>query len=82
MQQETWDELEFKAIEDNKNKTSLHRGRRSAYGTKKSHHYPYVIDRNIYVELLLVVDQKMKQFYGDELENHVLTIMFLVRKNS
>ena len=40
--------------------------------------YSYIIDRRVYLELLVVVDAKMYEFYGDNLENHVLTLMFLV----
>ncbi len=39
--------------------------------------YPYVLDRKIYLELMVVVDDKMEEYYGDNLENHVLTLMFL-----
>jgi hypothetical protein len=39
--------------------------------------YPYVLDRKIYLELMVVVDEKMEEYYGDNLENHVLTLMFL-----
>jgi hypothetical protein len=40
--------------------------------------FPYVIHSNVYVELILVVDMKMYEYYGENLENHVLTTMFLV----
>ncbi len=39
--------------------------------------YPYVLDRKIYLELMVVVDDRMEEYYGDNLENHVLTLMFL-----
>ena len=37
------------------------------------------MDKKIYLELLVVVDKKMKDYYGENLENHILTLMFLVR---
>ena len=55
------------------NQTQQQRIRRSV-----KYNYPYVIDRKIYLELLVVVDKKMEEFYGNGLENHVLTLLFLV----
>jgi len=43
------------------------------------HNYPYVLDKKIYLELLVVVDKKMKDYYGENLENHIQTLMFLVK---
>ena len=40
--------------------------------------YPYVIDKKIYLELMVVVDKKMREYYGDNLENHIQTLLFLV----
>ena len=42
------------------------------------HNYPYIIERNVYLELLVVVDKKMEDYYGENLENHVLTLLFMV----
>jgi len=40
--------------------------------------YPYLVDKKVYLELLVVVDIKMEEFYGEFLENHVLTLLFQV----
>ena len=50
--------------------------RRSRRSVK--YNFPYIIDRKIYLELLVVVDIEMEKFYGEGLENHVLTLLFLV----
>ena len=38
----------------------------------------YIDDRRVYLELMVVVDKEMEDYYGANLENHVLTIMFMV----
>jgi hypothetical protein len=37
-----------------------------------------VLDKKVYIELMVVVDKKMKDYYGQNLENHILTLIFLV----
>ena len=44
--------------------------------------YSYVIDQKIYLELMVVVDQSMEEYYGANLKNHILTLLFLVNINS
>lgn len=57
----------------NSNHTNSKRFRRN------SNYYPYIVDRRIYLELLVVVDEKMFEYYGEHLENHILTLMFMVQ---
>ena len=40
----------------------------------------YIVDRRVYLELMVVVDKEMEEYYGANLENHVLTIMFMVNE--
>ena len=47
----------------------------SNYASRLAKH---VIDRPIYLELFVVVDAKMHEHYGDNLANHVRTLLFLV----
>lgn len=71
-----WDELNDRLNnnESTKDKENVKRIRRSSV----EHHFPHVLDKNIYLELLVVVDKKMKDYYGNNLENHISTLLFLV----
>lgn len=60
--------------EDKHGKAKRHVGQNE----RVQYDFPYLVDKKVYLELLVVVDIKMEEFYGEFLENHVLTLLFLV----
>ena len=72
-----WDELNdhLNNSESNEFKTRLNRNRRHSPNRN-----PQVIERKVYLELMVLVDEKMEEYYGEYLENHVLTLLFMVFK--
>jgi hypothetical protein len=40
--------------------------------------HSYVIDKKVYLELMVVIDKSMEEYYSTNLENHIMTLLFLV----
>ncbi|RNA19970.1 A disintegrin and metallo ase with thrombospondin motifs 20, partial [Brachionus plicatilis] len=44
---------------------------------RESNFFLDVVDRRVFLELLVVVDRQMYDFYGENLNNHIITLLFM-----